>query len=226
MAAHEKWEQGHWEIVGRLLDRIIPHLGEAECTLIADRGLAGFALVQLCRDRQWHYLVRVCKEQSCRRQMRGKWSGWTPFSQIILKAGHQWFGRMLLWQDDPIETSVSAVWEPDHAEAWWLISDQSARWRRLSEYTSRMRVASTFQESQSRGWNLEASMTRDRVRLDRLLLALFLARWWLTHLAASCIHQGQRARFDRSDRRDKGLFRGRRVCGSWTSYAVRKRLPL
>jgi hypothetical protein len=31
--------------------------------------------------------------------------------------------------------------------------------------------------------------------------------WWVIHLAASCIHQGQRARFDRQDRRDKSLFR-------------------
>ena len=43
--------------------------------------------------------------------------------------------------------------------------------------------------------------------VDRLLLGLFVAMWWVTHLAASCIHQGQRARFDRSDRRDKGIFR-------------------
>src|SRR5207245_2809644 len=74
MPAQEKWEQGQWEIVGRLLDSIIPHLGEADCTLLADRGLASFALVQLCQNRKWHYLLRVCKDQPCRRGMRGKWS--------------------------------------------------------------------------------------------------------------------------------------------------------
>jgi hypothetical protein len=207
MPAQEKWEQGQWEIVGRLLESVVPYLGEASCTLIADRGLASFALVQLCRARKWHYLLRVCKEHTCRRWMRGKWSDWTPFSQIILKPGQQWFGRILLWQDDTIETQVSAVWEPDHEEAWLLISDQPAGWRRVSEYAYRMRVESTFQDSKSRGWNLEASLIADRARLDRLLLGLFVAMWWVTHLAASCIHQGQRARFDRSDRRDKGIFR-------------------
>jgi len=68
MPAQEKWEQGQWELVGRLLDTTIPHLGEAHCTLIADRGLASFALVQLCRARQWHYLLRVCKQHTCRRR--------------------------------------------------------------------------------------------------------------------------------------------------------------
>jgi hypothetical protein len=59
----------------------------------------------------------------------------------------------------------------------------------------------------SRGWNLEASLIADRERLDRLLLVLFVALWWVIHPAASCIHQGQRDRFDRHDRRDKGLVR-------------------
>ena len=70
-----------------------------------------------------------------------------------------------------------------------------------------MRVESTFQDTKSRGWDLEASLIADRQRLDRLLLALFVALWWVIHLAASCIHQGQRDRFDRHDRRDKSLFR-------------------
>lgn len=59
----------------------------------------------------------------------------------------------------------------------------------------------------SRGWNLEDSLVSDRKRLDRLLLVLFLAIWWLSHLAASCMHHGQRDRLDRHDRRDKGIFR-------------------
>ena len=70
-----------------------------------------------------------------------------------------------------------------------------------------MRVESTFQDSKSRGWNLEASLVKEEARLDRLLLALFLAMWWVSHLAASCMHHGKRARFDRADRRDKGIFR-------------------
>jgi hypothetical protein len=52
-----------------------------------------------------------------------------------------------------------------------------------------------------------ASWIVDRSHLDRLLLALFLAMWWVSHLAAACIHHGQRQRFDRVDRRDKSIFR-------------------
>jgi len=115
--------------------------------------------------------------------------------------------RLAATQEGSIETSLSAVWEVGQQEAWFLISDQPAGWRRVSEYRLRTRVESTFQDTKSRGWNLEASWIRDRARLDRLLLGLFLAIWWVSHLSACCIHHGQRSRFDRHDRRDKGIFR-------------------
>jgi hypothetical protein len=70
-----------------------------------------------------------------------------------------------------------------------------------------MRVESTFEDLKRRSWDVEGTVIADRTRLDRLLLVLFLSLWWLAHLAASCVHHGQRARFDRHDRRDKGIFR-------------------
>src|SRR5262245_65711669 len=70
-----------------------------------------------------------------------------------------------------------------------------------------MRVEATFQDLKRRGWDLEGTVLADRARLDRLLLVVSLSLWWLAHLAASCVHHGQRARFDRHERRDKGIFR-------------------
>src|SRR5947209_5555268 len=208
MPAQEEWDQGQWEVIGELLDEVKPHLEPTDCTLIADRGLAGFPLVKLCRDRKWHYLLRVCKEHTCRRWIAGSWKPWTPLGHLILKEGQQWFGRILLWQDKhTIETHGSLVWEPGYKEAWFLISDHPAGRGRVREYGWRMRVESTFQDDKSRGWNLEASLIADRQRLNRLLLALFVAMWWVSHLAASCIHHGQREQFDRHDRRDKSIFR-------------------
>ena len=206
MPAQEKWPEGQWEVVKRLLDQVAPYLEQTDCTLLADRGLVGWPLVQLCRERHWHYLLRVRREHTCRRWM-GCWSAWRPVSQLITKPGQQWYGRIQLWQEHTLETNLSAVWEPAYQEVWLLISDRPAGSRRICEYAVRMRVEATFQDSKSRGWNLEASRIADRSRLDRLLLALFLAVWWVTHLAAACLHHGKRHRFDRQDRRTKGIFR-------------------
>ena len=77
----------------------------------------------------------------------------------------------------------------------------------MREYARRMRVESSFQDFKRRGWDIEGTVIADRARLERLLLVLFLGVWWVSHLAAACMHQGQRDRFDRHDRRDKGIFR-------------------
>jgi len=207
MPLQETWEQAQWELVGEMFDELQPHLATCDCTVIADRGLSGSPLVKLCRDRQWHYLLRICKEHTVRRKLGQSYSAWINCGTVVHKAGQQWFGRVCCWQEDTIQTYLSAVWDEDHREAWFLISDQPAGRRRVQEYALRMRVEATFQDSKSRGWDLEASLIADRQRLDRLLLALFMAMWWVIHLAASCIHQGQRDRFDRHDRRDKSLFR-------------------
>lgn len=211
MPGQSEWEQRQWDLVAGLLDRVRPYLGQAECTLIADRGLAGFPLVQICQQRQWHYLIRVCKEHTCRRWIHDRWMAWQPLSQIVFKPGQHCYGQVQLWQDQMLQTNVSAIWEPGHKEAWFLISDLPAGKSRVREYALRMRVESTFQDDKSRGWNLEASLIQDLSRLDRLLLALFLAMWWVGHLAASCMHHGKRDLFDRHDRRDKGIFRLGRI---------------
>ena len=58
MPLQEEWEQGQWELVGELLDAVSLYLEPTDCTVIADRGLAGLPLVKLCRDRKFHYLLR------------------------------------------------------------------------------------------------------------------------------------------------------------------------
>ncbi len=217
MPAQEKWPQGQWQVVKRLCDQIAPHLAQSDCTLLADRGLVGWPLLQLCRERGWQYLLRVRSEHTCRRWRRGCWTDWRPLGQMLTKPGQQWCGRVQLWQDPPLETQLTAVWEPSYQERWFLISDRPAGGQRRAEYAWRARVEATFQDSKGRGWNLEASRVADRARLERLLLVVFLGLWWVTHLAASCCHHGERARFDRHDRRDKSIFRLGRL---WLRYLL------
>jgi hypothetical protein len=206
MPAQDKWPEGQWDVVRRLFDQIAPHLAQADCTLLADRGLVGWSLVHLCRERHWHYLLRVRREHTCRRWM-GRWTAWQRLGQVITKPGQQWYGKVQLWQEQTVETQLSAVWEPAHQDSWLLISDRPAGRQRIGEYAWRTRVEATFLDSKSRGWKLEASRIADRSRLDRLLLVLFLGLWWITHLAAACLHHGKRHLFDRHDRRAKGIFR-------------------
>jgi hypothetical protein len=207
LPVHEKWEQRQWEVVATLLDRVILHLGSADCTLLADRGLVGHPLVQLCAQRGWQYVLRVSAAHTCQ-PTRGRWArGWIPCRHLVPQRGRHWYGAVRLWQEHPLAAQISATWEPGQKEPWIVVSDRPAGRQRVREYARRMRVESTFQDLKRRGWDLEGTVIADRARLNRLLLIVFVSLWWLAHLAASCVHHGQRARFDRHDRRDKGIFR-------------------
>lgn len=207
MPGQESWEQGQWESVARLFARVAQALGQDDCTLIADRGLSCLTLIHLCQAHGWHYLLRIKQDEYIERKRYGSFQGWQPCSEVVARTGQSWFGTVRLWKEHSFETQLSAVWEEGYAEAWFLISDRPAGRKRVKQYAWRMRVEATFQDLKSRGWQWESSHVRQRDRLERLLLVLFLAVWWLMHLAASCIHSGRRERYDRHDRRDKGHLR-------------------
>ncbi len=95
MPQHQTWDQGQWELVGQLLDQITPHLEPMDCTVIADRGLAGLPLVKLCCERKVHYLLRGGFEHTCRRRMGSGWTWWCAWQQIVRAKGQQWYGRVL-----------------------------------------------------------------------------------------------------------------------------------
>jgi hypothetical protein len=133
MPGQEQWEENQWSMVARLLDHSIPHLEGADGTVLADRGLAGFPVVKICRDRPWHALVRLSKEQTCQRTMGNGWRSWCRGDAFLQRTGQQWYGWAHVWQEDTMETSVSACWMQDGEERWIVMSDHKAGTRRVNE---------------------------------------------------------------------------------------------
>lgn len=219
MPQQEKWEEGQWEIVGRLFELIAPALTSAQCTLLADRGLTCLNLIHLCKKVGWHYVLRIKKEEWFRKKFRHWYQDWQQGTSFVRKEGEQWYGKILLWKEHALEIWLSACWEPGYEEAWFLISDQRASHKRVSEYARRMRVESTFQDQKSRGCMIECSRFKNRDHLNRWLFVVYLAIWWVAHLGSSCMHHGHREQVDRKDRREKGLLRIGRL---WLKAILKK----
>jgi hypothetical protein len=208
MPGHTKWDQGLWECVDELCQRLAPHIDPTDCTIIGDSAFGCFAMVSLCKKYGWHYLFRICTQHTCQHwSEQGHLQATCPVSDLVSEPGKGFYGFVRLWQETQIDTHLSAYWDPGEEEALLVISDLPACRKRIREYRLRWRVESTFQDLKSRGWDWEESHVRRLDRVDRMLLVLFLMVWWLTHLAAGCIHHGKRDRYDRHDRRDKGIFR-------------------
>ena len=205
MPGQTKWDQGLWEWIEELFERLAPHIGETDCMIMGDSAFGCFPMVSLCKKYGWHSLLGICTQQTCE-----QWSPQSvlpatcPVSALVSEPGKRFYGPVRLWQEDQIETNVSAYWDKNEEEALIVISDLPAGRKRLNEYRLRWKVEATFQDLKSRGWDWEESHVRRLDRVDRMLLVLFLLVWWLAHLAACCIHNGRR---DRYDRRDKSMLR-------------------
>ena len=164
-------------------------------------------MVELCEKYHWHYLFRIAGQHTCQRRLaEGALGTCLAVSQLVKEPGKSFRGSVRLWQGESIDTELSICWDEAEEEALCVISDRTAGKRRLAEYRLRWRVESTFQDSKSRGWDWERCHVRALERVNRLLLVLFLLLWWLAHLVAGCMHHGRRDRYDRADRRDKGIF--------------------
>jgi hypothetical protein len=203
----EKWEEGQWQIVDRLFGQVGKYLHARHVTVLADRGLTALPLIRLCKSYHWHYVFRIQNAVYCRRSFGKSSRDWQRGCDFLLKRGTSWYGNVLLWKEHGFACSLSACWESECEEAWFLISDLPASPKRIRVYAFRMRVEATFQDTKSRRWCIESSQLRNASHLDHWLLVIFLSFWWTTHLGASCKHHGHAKDFDRADRYDKSLLR-------------------
>jgi len=207
MPQTEKWEEGQWSIVDRLFCQVSQFLHASSVTVLADRGLTALPLIRLCERYHWHYVLRIQNDEYCRRKWRTFYRDWQRGYDFILKRGTSWYGNVLLWKEHGFACTLSACWEPEFEEPWFLISDLPGRPRLVSIYALRMRVEATFQDTKSRRWCIESSQLCDARHLNRWLFIIFISFWWTTHLGASCKHHGHAKAFDRTDRYDKSLLR-------------------
>ena len=209
MPAGQAWEERQFAIIAQFVKQVSPHVGQAQSRLLADSGLAREKLIQLCQDAGWHYLLRIELDKgyyATELDAQGQ-PIWQPLKTILTQPGQYWQGRVWLWKTHQRQTWLTATWQLGQDSPLVVISDEGAGRPYLCRYRARMRVEATFQDKKSRGFGLQLTHVRDRAHLDRLLLLLCLAIWWLARLGAACIHHGQRRRFDRGDRRDKSVLR-------------------
>ena len=193
--------------------------------MIADRGLACLELIRICQEVKWHYVLRIGSEHQVRRQYKRGWSYWQSGGQFITREGQQWYGSALIWKEHSFQASLAVCWEPGYEEVWIVISDLPARRKLIKIYGWRMRVEATFQDTKSRGWHIECSSISQAPHFNRHLMVLFLAVWWVAHLGSACVNHGHRSRFDRGDRRDKGLFRLGRLYLRFLLVQTKHKLP-
>jgi hypothetical protein len=193
-----------WEV-----HRVLPPDLRDHVLLLADRGYGHPRLVDLASALGWAWVLRLSGQvrvpfpdgpQASLRTLAPRpgtaWGEGTSLPAalpgdpsaplaVFKKAG---------WR----RAQVVAVWLPDQAEPWLLLTNLAATVARLAEYAQRWAIERLFVSWKSHGWDLEAGRVRDAARVGRLVSGLVLATWWriaiaLPEAARQRAHLAQRA---------------------------------
>ena len=174
---HTAWRRREEAYLARLF-RIAAGWLPSGCTvtLVADRGLTNAALIRMCQRRGWHYVLRVsagAKQGPVLRDGRPLWSR-------VRGPGQHWYGEAELYpRAGWLRVGVSVYWQRGHKEPWILLSDQSAGYARVATYRRRAHCEAMYEDCKTRGWQVEATKLRDHNRVNRLLLVVWIAVWWM-----------------------------------------------
>lgn len=202
------WDETQLTYLTALCERVEQSLPVGcPVTLIADRGITSPGVIALCRRLGWSFVLRLSVGANQTNQVRCAGHEQTLWA-LVNRRGPRFSGPVDLYkQAGWIAVELTVHWPRRFAEPWVLVSDRPAGPALVRSYRRRFRVEATYQDCKRRGWNVEASKLTASARLNRLLLALHLALWWAHQLGRRVIRSGLRARYDRPDRRDKGVFR-------------------
>src|SRR5258708_7625369 len=145
MPGKQKWDQGFWECISELFERLAPHVGEADCTIIGDSAFGCFPMVQLCQKYDWHYLFRIVGQHTCqRRSSRGQFGESIAVCKLVREPGKRFHGSVRFWQEWSIETELRLFLDAAEEKALIVISDRRAGKGRIADYRLSWTGESTF----------------------------------------------------------------------------------
>lgn len=204
LPGNQPWPQSRATLRLALLGRVATALAVAgqtdrPVTLLVDAGEPSVELVDACAESGWTLLARLsCSEKETTQveladgsvvrlwdlvPRRGMRRPQTVPAAIFRGHGGRW-GQLTIW------------WPTRHGTPWVLWSSTPLPGRvAVKRYGWRMRIEATFAEWKRRGWQVEGSRLSPE-RLDRLLMGLALAQWWLTQVGQRGIRAGRRRCYD------------------------------
>jgi hypothetical protein len=186
-----KLHGAYWSQIDQMFDqaqRLLPP--QVRPVVVADRGIASPALIQLIEKHGWDYLLRVTNDATMRlpeqpRQM-------LHLGQLLPAAGAPAL-QLTGWvfQRNRVWAHTLVIWERGHQEPWLLVSNLDLGERMAELYARRMQVEALFRDAKSGGFEWELSRVLRAERAQRLLLGIMLAIWCAVLLGEAAVRAGE-----------------------------------
>jgi hypothetical protein len=187
-----KLHGAYWKQVDQLFEqaqRLLPP--QVQPVVLADRGLASPALVNLVQQRGWDFLLRV-QGKTTLRTTPARSAPRQHLGELITRPGAPsvtldgW-----VFYAHPIWAHTAAVWRSGHKDKWLLVSNLDLGTGLAELYAQRMKVESLFRDAKSGGFEWELSRVLLADRAQRLLLGLMLAVLCAVLLGEAAMRAGE-----------------------------------
>jgi len=162
---------------------------------LADSGFRDCDWAHLCLKIGWNYAIRIAGNTYV--TLNNDWYG--SIQQLGVQPGQRrYYPQVWLTQDRKLFTNLSVTWTPgdekNPPELLALISSQPAARARLREYAVRMHTEESFRDDKSGGFDMAHTRLQHADRLERLLLALAIAKLWCHELGEQVLEHGDACR--------------------------------
>jgi hypothetical protein len=160
-------------------------------------------LLWMQENTSWNYVIRTSPQIYVHSPL-----GEHPIADIPLQKKSVFQYRQVgFTQAASVQVNLVGWWGSMYENPIYLLSNLENKYQTCRYYRRRYRIETFFSDQKSRGFHIHKSHLSDPDRVSRLLLAACFAYLWMILQGLQVIAQNQTGWIDRTDRRDKSLFR-------------------
>jgi hypothetical protein len=160
-------------------------------------------LLWLQENTSWSYVLRTSPQIYVHTA-----AGEHPIADIPLqKKSVLQYRQAGFTQAAPLQVNLVGWWGSRYQHPIYLLSNLENKYQTCRYYRRRYRIETFFSDQKSRGFHIHKSHLADPARVSRLLLAACFAYLWMIMQGLQVVAKNQVAWIDRTDRRDKSIFR-------------------
>jgi len=198
------------------LEKVVPLLSkESQVVLLGDAEYdTTEMLVWVEENTSWQYVLRTSPQIYVQTTVSNQ-----PMRDYPLEKGNLFYLKQVgFTQTSTVTLNVIGWWGSGYEEPIFLITNMANAYEACKYYRRRFRIETFFSDQKSRGFHIHQSHLADPARLSRLLIAACLAYIWMISQGLRVIAENKLSLIDRTDRRDKSLFR---LGLDWLKYALK-----
>jgi len=216
-----KGKKGHTsaERHKQVLEKVLPLLPEdSEVILLGDAEYDTTEMLDwMKKNTTWKYVLRTSPQIYVQTN-----EGSQPIRDYPLEKGYLFYlNDVGFTQTSALTLNVIGWWGAEYEEPIFLITNLAIAYEACRYYQRRFRIETFFSDQKSRGFHIHKSHLAEPARLSRLLIAACLAYIWMITQGLRVIAENKLSLIDRTERRDKSLFR---LGLDWIKYALKHSL--